>query len=135
MTANQGTGYTAAVTQTPNAGNSWTYIVTATIADGYAWDDLTGSGWEKVTNSTATYTGTVEENACIETQPVAPVATDGACLGGVWTAPTVTPTQGTGYTAVVTQSPNAGNSWTYIVTATMQTTMPGAIRSRADGSR
>ncbi|MFT4036798.1 MAG: hypothetical protein QM692_01355 [Thermomicrobiales bacterium] len=120
VTANQGTGYTAVVTQDPNAGNNWTYIVTATAESGYGWGNLTGTGWVKVNDTTATYTGTVVPNLCKDAKPIAPTAIDGACRGGVYTPPSVTANQGEGYTAEVTQQPNAGNNWQYVVTATIK---------------
>ncbi|MCA9859212.1 MAG: hypothetical protein KC438_05785, partial [Thermomicrobiales bacterium] len=114
------TGITYVVTQTPNAGNGWTYIVTATALPGYTFGDLTGTGWVPTGDNEATYSDTVEPNLCIETVPVAPDVTDGECLGGTWTAPSVDPVTTTGIAYVVTQMPNAGNGWTYIVTATVQ---------------
>ncbi|MGN6031112.1 MAG: hypothetical protein ACTHQE_05550 [Thermomicrobiales bacterium] len=92
------------------------YTVTATLADGYRWGTLP-AGWTAQENGTATYEGTVDLNPCTPVIPVAPVTTDGSCLGGTWTAPTVTPgtTEGIVYTGgTVNQETGA-----YTVTATL----------------
>ncbi|MEZ4504743.1 MAG: hypothetical protein R2848_02505 [Thermomicrobiales bacterium] len=114
------TGMTYEVTQQPTAGNNWTYIVFATVENGYEWGNLSGTGWVELTAAKAFFIGTVAPNLCRETVPVAPSVTDGVCTGGEWTAPTVDPVTTTGINYVVTQLPNAGNGWTYIVTATVQ---------------
>jgi len=112
-------GISYVVTTAPTAGNNWTYTVTATIdIDGVEWGDVTV--WVETSPTTATYTRTIEANECEEVEPVAPTIADNACIAGVFNPPrVVVATTPVGVSYVVTTPPTEGNGWTYLVTATI----------------
>ena len=76
-----------------------TVTVTATLADGYAWGNL--GAYTKTSNTTATYTETLNAASCTAVTPVAPQVNQAICRGGVLEPPTLVlaDTDGITYTA------------------------------------
>ncbi|MGC4108739.1 MAG: hypothetical protein QM753_20645 [Thermomicrobiales bacterium] len=115
---------TAGITYTVNGtvAPGETVTVIATLNNGSTWGTLP-TGWTENDNGTASFSVTLDEVNCTPVIPVAPATTDGSCLGGEWTAPTVTPATTTGivYTGgtvdlvtgayTVTATLLDGNSW------------------------
>ena len=66
------------------------FVLTATLDDtGVAWPDPLPPGWVKTGPTTATYSGTLDDVACVPVAPVAPTVTQATCANGVVTAPSV----------------------------------------------
>ena len=111
-----------------------TVTVTATLADGYAWGNL--GAYTKTSNTTATYTETLNAASCTAVTPVAPQVNQAICRGGVLEPPTLVlaDTDGITYTADPEGPYVAGQRVT--VTATL--TRPGLVgptRCRVDRDR
>ena len=65
--------------------------VTATVATGYAWADTLPDGWTRGdTPLIIRYTLTLAPASCTPVTPEAPGLTQGVCVGGVVSAPTLT---------------------------------------------
>ncbi|MCC6703394.1 MAG: hypothetical protein IT334_00870, partial [Thermomicrobiales bacterium] len=104
----------------PSAGNNWTFTVTVSIVeDGIGWGDLAGSGWSVTNPTTAVFTAQAEVTECEPVVPLAPVIEGHDCEDGELIPPTIVigVTPGIEYTIV---QPNAGNNWTFTVTATIE---------------
>ena len=66
------------------------FVITATLDDtGVAWPDPLPPGWVQTSPTTATYSGTLEDVACVPVAPVAPTVTQATCANGVVTTPSV----------------------------------------------
>src|SRR5690606_9536911 len=91
------------------------YTVTATLADSYAWGEMP-DGWDEVDATTATIAGAVALNPCVDVIPVDPTTTEGTCLDGAYTAPTVTPAETEGISYQVDLDRETGE---YTVIATL----------------
>ncbi len=66
------------------------FVITATLDDtGVAWPDPLPPGWVQTSPTTATYSGTLDDVACVPVAPVAPTVTQATCANGVVTAPSV----------------------------------------------
>jgi hypothetical protein len=65
------------------------YSVTATLEDGFAWGSNIPAGWTG-SGATLIYSGTLDLGECEPVDLVVPNVTDGSCIDGGYTAPTVT---------------------------------------------
>lgn len=100
-----------------NVNEEGSYVVTATVTSGFGWGEMT-EGWERTSDSVATYRGQVDLAPCDPVIPVAPMVTGNVCAGGVYVEPVVIPgTTPEGITYAVLQDIDANGD--YVVTATL----------------
>ena len=99
--------------------------MTATLVGRVGWVDPLPAGWERVNDTTARLTVTLDASSCDEVTPVAPELTQAECAGGVVSRPTLSlpTTTGITYTAEPGRPHAQGQSVT--VTATLDPTGVG----------
>ncbi|WP_144882193.1 LPXTG cell wall anchor domain-containing protein, partial [Isoptericola variabilis] len=101
-----------------------TVTITATLApEGVEWGDLTGTGWTPTSTTTATFSITFLTVECEEVTPVAPTVTPAVCVGGEFTAPTLTLPDDTAQVSYEVSAPEPYSiGQTVTVTATLAPT-------------
>src|SRR5699024_7706069 len=89
------------------------------IMDGFAWGDLSDSGWTRVDDATATFTVELDDVECTPVVPENPDVTNAVCTGGALTDPTLetAETEGIDYSFDDEDVVNGGS---VEVTATLQ---------------
>ena len=114
-----GVVYTRIPTDLGDGTTSIDVTVTATVATGYAWPATLPAGWTHGdTPLIIRYTLTLAPESCTPVTPEAPGLTQGVCVGGVVSAPTLTLASTTGISYSVPPGPYTAGQ-TVTVTATL----------------